>query len=114
MKDFNLPSVIHRYFLEYLPRHKGLQSSTIRSYRDSLRLFLIFVAGTHRLGVSALVLEHLDYPAVQAFLHSMEADRGNAISTRNQRLAALHVFYEYVGRTVQKCCLPVPRSLPSR
>lgn len=41
MKDFNLPSVIHRYFLEYLPRHKGLQSSTIRSYRDSLRLFLI-------------------------------------------------------------------------
>ena len=30
----------------------------------------------------------------------MEADRGNAISTRNQRLAALHVFYEYVGRTV--------------
>lgn len=39
MKDFNLPSVIHRYFLEYLPRHKGLQSSTIRSYRDSLRLF---------------------------------------------------------------------------
>ena len=100
MKDFNLPSVIHRYFLEYLPRHKGLQSSTIRSYRDSLRLFLIFVAGTHRLGVSALVLEHLDYPAVQAFLHSMEADRGNAISTRNQRLAALHVFYEYVGRTV--------------
>ncbi|ABF08127.1 MULTISPECIES: tyrosine-type recombinase/integrase [Pseudomonadota] len=100
MKDFNLPSIIHRYFLEYLPRHKGLQSSSIRSYRDSLRLFLIFVAGTHRLGVSELVLEHLDYPAVQAFLHSMEADRGNAISTRNQRLAALHVFYEYVGRTV--------------
>ena len=23
MKDFNLPSVIHRYFLEYLPRHKA-------------------------------------------------------------------------------------------
>ena len=57
MKDFNLPSVIHRYFLEYLPRHKGLQSSTIRSYRDSLRLFLIFVAGTparrQRTGIGA-------------------------------------------------------------
>jgi site-specific recombinase XerD len=100
MKQQNLPSVIHRYFLEYLPRHKGLQSSTIRSYRDSLRLFLIFVAGTNRLGVSELALEHLDYPAVQAFLHHMDIERGNAISTRNQRLTALHVFYEYLGRTV--------------
>lgn len=100
MRQQNLPSIIHRYFLEYLPRHKGLQSSTIRSYRDSVRLFLIFVAGTKRCGVSKLDLEHLDYPAVQAFLYDMEIGRGNSISTRNQRLTALHVFYEYLGRTV--------------
>ncbi len=106
MKQQDLPSAIHRYFLEYLPRHKGLQSSTIRSYRDSLRLFLIFVADANRLGVSTLELEHLNYPAVQAFLHNMEDVRGNSISTRNQRLAALHVFYEYLGRTV-------PEMLPS-
>jgi len=106
MKPQNVSSVIHSYFLEYLPRHKGLQPGTIRSYRDSLRLFLIFVAGVNRCGVSELALEHLDYPAVQAFLHGMEAERGNAISTRNQRLTALHVFYEYLGRTV-------PETLPS-
>ncbi|WP_295407207.1 tyrosine-type recombinase/integrase [uncultured Thiocystis sp.] len=102
----SLASVIQSYFLNYLSQDKGLQSSTIRSYRDSLRLFLIFVAGVNRRGVSKLDLEHLDYPAVQAFLHNMEAERGNAISTRNQRLAALHVFYEYLGRTV-------PEMLPS-
>lgn len=106
MKDQSLSSVIHGYFLTYLPRDKGLQSSTIRSYRDSLRLFLIFVAGVNRRGVSELDLEHLDYPAAQAFLHNLEAERGNAVSTRNQRLAALHVFYEYLGRTV-------PEMLPS-
>lgn len=100
MKQQNLPAVIHRYFLEYLPRHKGLQASTIRSYRDSLRLFLIFAADAGRLGVSKLELEHLDYPVVLAFLNAMEVERGNAISTRNQRLTALHVFYEYLGRTV--------------
>jgi integrase/recombinase XerD len=106
MKQQNLSSIIQSYFLEYLPRHKGLQSSTIHSYRDSLRLFLIFVAGVNRCGVSKLELEHLDYSAVQAFLHNMEAERGNTISTRNQRLTALHVFYEYLGRTV-------PEMLPS-
>ena len=115
MKDFNLPSVIHRYFLEYLPRHKGLQSSTIRSYRDSLRLFLIFVAGTHRLGVSALVLEHLDYPAVQAFLHT--AWRLIEVTLSVPATSAWRHFMcstnTWAG-PFQKCCLPVPRSLPSR
>lgn len=106
MKHQNLSSVIHSYFLNHLPRHKGLQTSTIRSYRDSLRLFLIFAAGVNRRGVSELELEQLDYPMVQAFLHDMEAKRGNTISTRNQRLAALHGFYEHVGRTV-------PEMLPS-
>ena len=99
MKQQGLPSAIHRYFLEYLPRHKGLQSSTIRSYRDSLRLFLIFVADANRIGVSELAFEHLGYAAVQDFLNNMEVKRGNAISTRNQRLTALHMFYEYLGRT---------------
>lgn len=99
MKDQSLATVIHGYFLTYLPQDKGLQSSTIRSYRDSLRLFLIFVAGVNQRGVSELDLGHLDYQAVQAFLHNMEAERGNAISSRNQRLA-LHVFYEYIGRTL--------------
>jgi integrase/recombinase XerD len=106
MKDQSLSSVIHDYFLTYLPRDKGLQPSTIRSYRDSLRLFLVFVAGINRRGVSELGLEHLDYSAAQAFLHNLEAERGNAVSTRNQRLAALHAFYEYLGRTV-------PEMLPS-
>ena len=106
MNHQSFSSVIHGYFLDYLPQNRGLQSSTIRSYRDSLRLFLVFVAAVHRRGVSELALEHLDYHAVQAFLRNMEAERGNAISTRNQRLAALHAFYEYIGRTV-------PEMLPS-
>ncbi len=106
MKEPTLPTLIYRYFLEYLPRHKGLQASTIRSYRDSIKLFLKFVAKANRRDVTRLELEHLDYPVVQAFLHSLEAERGNAVSTRNQRLAALHVFYEYICRTV-------PEALPT-
>ena len=97
MTQPNFPASVHHYFLEYLPRHKGLQPSTIRSYRDSLRLFLVFVAETNRIGVSGLGFEHFDFAAVQAFLNNMEIKRGNAISTRNQRLTALQVFFEYLG-----------------
>jgi site-specific recombinase XerD len=100
MKPQSFSTIIYGYFLDYLPQQKGLQPSSIRSYRDSLRLFLIFVAKLHHRGVSELALEHLDYQSVLAFLRDMEKERGNAITTRNQRLAALHTLYEYIGRNV--------------
>jgi integrase/recombinase XerD len=109
MTQLNLAAAVHHYFLEHLPRHKGLQSSTIRSYRDSLRLFLIFVADANRIGVSGLGFEHLDYSAVQAFLNNMELKRGNAISTRNQRLTALHVFFEYLCQSAKVAAIPMKR-----
>jgi hypothetical protein len=48
---------------------------------------------------------------VQAFLHNMEVERGNAISTRNQRLTALHVFFEYLGRTTRSLPASPPRTV---
>ncbi len=105
MKPHSFSKIIYDYFLNYLPQQKGLQPSSIRSYRDSLRLFLIFVAKLHHRGVSELALEHLDYQSVLAFLRDMEKERGNAITTRNQRLAALHAFYEYIGRNVPEMLL---------
>lgn len=105
MKPESFSTIVHGYFLDYLPQQKGLQPSSIRSYRDSLRLFLIFAAKLHHRGVSQLALEHLDYQSVLAFLRNMEKERGNAITTRNQRLAALHAFYEYIG-------CKVPEMLP--
>jgi site-specific recombinase XerD len=37
---------------------------------------------------------------VRRFLAHLEEDRGNSISTRNQRLAALHSLFRFIGRLV--------------
>ncbi|MFX6786283.1 site-specific integrase, partial [Acinetobacter baumannii] len=87
-------------FLDYLPDQKGLRPSSIRSYRDTMRLFLAFASEQTKRGVSELRFEDLDFERVLAFLRELEQKRRNSISTRNQRLAALHSFYEYVGRRV--------------
>lgn len=100
MKPQSFPAIVHGYFLDYLPQQRGLQPSSICSYRDTLRLFLIFVAKQRHRGVSDLSIEHMDYQSVLAFLRDMEKERGNAIATRNQRLAALHTFYEYIVRNI--------------
>lgn len=90
--------LVYSFFLDYLPQQKGLRPSTIRSYRDTMRLFLLFAATQARRGVSELRLDDLGFEQVLAFLRDLEVTRHNAIATRNQRLAGLHTFYEYVGR----------------
>ena len=44
-----LGSVVHSFFVDYLPVQKGLRPASVRSYRDVVRLFLIFAASqAHR------------------------------------------------------------------
>ncbi|MFZ5508156.1 MAG: tyrosine-type recombinase/integrase [Pseudomonadota bacterium] len=109
--------IVQDFFLDYLPQQKGLRPSSIRSYRDTLRLFLVFAAGQCRRGVTQLTFDDLGFERVLAFLRDLEQTRRNAIATRNQRLAGLHTFYEYVGRRLpemmrscaQVAAIPVKR-----
>jgi site-specific recombinase XerD len=98
MSNLTVGVVVHDFFLDYLGQQKGLRQSSIRSYRDTLRLFLPFVANDARRPISRLQLEDLSLERVLAFLRHMEQDRHNSVPTRNQRLAALRTFFEYLGR----------------
>jgi site-specific recombinase XerD len=98
MSTCTLGSLVREFFLDYLVVQKGLRQSSVRSYRDTIRLFLQFAStDTHR-PVSQLTLEDLTCERVLAFLYHLEQVRRNRIATRNQRLAALHTFCEYVAR----------------
>jgi site-specific recombinase XerD len=111
-------SILYSFFLDYLPQQKGLRPSSIRSYRDTLRLFLTFAATEAKRGVSELRFEDLGFEQVLGFLRDLEQTRRNGIATRNQRLAALHAFFEYVSRQMpellqvcaQVAAIPVKRS----
>jgi integrase/recombinase XerD len=69
----------------------------VKSYRDTLKLFLIYVAGVCRRPVTRLNLADLASQRVLEFLHMIETERRNHVATRNQRLAALHTFYRYLA-----------------
>src|SRR6202050_4637313 len=89
--------VIFAFFEDYLKTQKGLRPGSILSYRDTLKLFLTYVASNCRRPITRLILSDLSAQRVLDFLHMIEITRGNHVSTRNQRLAALHTFYRYVG-----------------
>jgi site-specific recombinase XerD len=88
--------LLFSFFEDHLKCQKGLRPASIKSYRDAVKLFLQFVAEDSRKKLSRLSVSELTYEQVQSFLKTLEAKRHNHIRTRNQRLAALHVFFEYL------------------
>ena len=97
MKPQPLGPVLHSYFTDHLIAVKGLRPASVRSYRDTIRLLLLFTAAARRRKITRLTLEDLTFEQVLAFLRHLEEERGNHIRSRNQRLAALHSFFEYVA-----------------
>lgn len=95
-KPYILASALKSFFMDYIPRQRALSPLTLQSYRDSLKLLLLFVAG--RTGdPSQLTLKELSVEKITLFLQSLEEARENRISTRNVRLSAIHSFFRYLG-----------------
>jgi len=98
MSRLTLGSAVRGFFDDYIKCQKGLRMNTVRSYRDTLRLFLLFVVDDTGGLVSRVKLADLTADVVRRFLNHLEANRQNHIRSRNQRLSALRVFFEYLAR----------------
>jgi site-specific recombinase XerD len=92
-----LGPLLHSFFLDHLITVKGLRPSSVRSYRDTIRLLLLFIAADKRSKITRLAVGDLTFERIVAFLRRLEQDRGNHIRTRNQRLAAIHTLFEYTA-----------------
>ena len=84
---------------------------TIQSYRDSLELFLRFVAAHRRCEIEALNIKHFTATEVEEFLADLKRTRGNGTSTRNVRLAAVRIFARFVARQATQHSLELQRIL---
>ena len=121
MTTASLGSLVQSFFLEHLITIKGLRPASVRSYRDTIRLFLLFVAADKRSKITRLQLADLSFERVIAFLRYLEQDRGNHIRTRNQRLAALHTLFDYIatrapemlGVCQRVAAIPMKRAAPA-
>lgn len=91
-----LGQLLHGYFEDHLKCQKGLRPASVRSYRDAISLFLRHMATETGKKLSRLSLEDLTCERVVGFLDALEKGRHNHVRTRNQRLAVLRTFFEYV------------------
>lgn len=117
----DLGPLLYSFFEDYLKCQKGLRPSSLKSYRDSVKLFLLFLAEQTSHKVSRLTLAHLTCAQALAFLQSLEIDRHNQVRTRNHRLAAIRSLFEYLARRVPEmlkeaqsvAAIPTKRTTPT-
>lgn len=120
MSSSQLGPLIHAFFEDELRCQKGLRLASIRSYRDALRLFLLFVADDTSRKLTRLSLADLTGERVRRFLNFLEEKRHNQIRSRNHRLAAIRSLFEYLAKReptmlaeAQKVAgIPVKRTSP--
>lgn len=93
-----LPAILESFFCDYLQQVRGASRHTIRAYRDTLRLLLIYAADDRQRTVADLQLTDLDVDVVKRFLTHLETQRANTVATRNCRLAAIRGFYRHALR----------------
>jgi integrase/recombinase XerD len=95
-KPATLASMLHSFFVDYLPRQRALSPHTLCSYRDSIKLLLQFFVESNG-DITKLTVEQLTVAHVTAFLQHLETARHNCTGTRNVRLSAIHSFFRYLG-----------------
>jgi len=88
---------VRRFLLEHLVIERNLAQNTQRSYRDTLGLLLPFASTRRKKPVDQLTVDDLSSSVLKEFLERLETERGCAVRTRNQRLAAMHALARFIS-----------------
>ena len=111
MKTTDFAEYLTSYFSAWLPGQKNLSSNTILSYRDTFRLLLTYCKKVRGITPEKLTVKMLTESLVSEFLQWLENERRCCITTRNQRLAAIHAFVRYLQLEMPEQLLEFQRIL---
>ena len=93
----SLAPLLQGFFTDRLTRQRQASRHTVTAYRNTLRLQLRFAWQQTGTQPAALSIGDLDASLIGAFLQHLEEGRGNSVTTRNARLAAIHSLFRYAA-----------------
>jgi integrase/recombinase XerD len=96
MKETDFARYLTQFLAVYLPGHLGTKKNKQLSYRDSFSLLLTYCRDIEKLVPEKLMISQVDRELILRFLRWLEEERGCKITTRNQRLAAVHSFFSFL------------------
>lgn len=96
MKIYSFSEYLKNYFEHYLLTHRNLSQNTIKSYKTTFKLFINYLVKKKHLLIKNINFNILTRENVIDFLNYLENDLNLSVITRNQRLAAIKSFCNYV------------------
>lgn len=92
-----IASTLQSFFTDRLVNQRHASPRTIASYRDSLRMLVVFVHNRTGKAPRAIDWQDLNVESISAFLDHLETGRGNGARTRNLRLTAIRSLFAYAS-----------------
>lgn len=98
MKNPDLPYYLTSFLAKYLPGARNASPNTTGSYAVTFKLLFLFLESEKGIRTDKVKMQMLDHNLIAEYLDWLEKSRNCSITTRNQRLVALHSFYRYVQK----------------
>ena len=86
--------LVTSFLTEYLPLQRCFSKNTILSYRDALKLFVLFLTESKCINMTRFTMAFFDRNLIIEYMEWCRG-RGVSSSTANQRLAAMKTFADY-------------------
>lgn len=86
--------LITKFLTEYLPLHRNCSKNTISSYKDSLKLFILFLRDGKSMNINKFKMHQINKELILEFIEWLE-NRGNSPVTINHRLAGIKSFINF-------------------
>jgi site-specific recombinase XerD len=96
MKPTDFAYYLSNFLTSYLAGQRNLSPNTIQSYRDAFSLLLRYYSESKSISPEKVTVSTVCKESIEEFLLWLENGRGCGISSRNQRLAAIHAFFRYL------------------
>lgn len=86
--------LVTKFLTEYLPLHRSCSKNTISSYKDSLKLFILFLRDHKSMNINKFKMRQIDRELILEFIEWLK-NRGNSPVTINHRLAGIKSFINF-------------------
>jgi len=97
IKDPKLFHSIREFLIVYLPQIRRKSSHTVKAYRDTLNLFILFLKETKNIDIFEFTTSFITGQTIMEFLTWLVEKRGCKVTTRNHRLTCIRSFCKYLS-----------------
>ena len=93
----NFHALIQKFFLQWLVAQRNVSPETVKSYRDSFKIFFKYLKTSHKITPSDITINCLEAEYILDFLAYLDKERGNQAKTINVRLSAINCFLKFLS-----------------